>query len=85
MVNITGHRLNCSRNIDWKSQFYIFSGIEFWSTTCEEETDLAIEAQEAAELGEPPDVVSKHYMLGALQYVVPQLLKCLTVQVKFYS
>lgn len=56
-------------------------GIEFWSTACEEELDLAIEAQEAAEIGEPPDVVSKHYMLGALQFVVPLLLKRLTVQV----
>ena len=57
-------------------------GIEFWSTTCDEETDLAIEAQEAAEHGEQPDVVSKHYMLGALQYVLPPMLQRLTIQVQ---
>lgn len=69
--------------LESKEDEVALQGIEFWSTTCEEETDLAIEAQEAAELGEPPDIVSKHYMLGALQYVVPQLLKCLTVQEEY--
>jgi len=61
----------------------VLQGIEFWSTTCDEEIDLAIEAQEAAELGVPPDVVSKHYMLGALQYIVPPILKILTKQEEY--
>lgn len=58
-------------------------GIEFWSTTCDEEIDLALDAQEAADMGEPPDVVSKHYMLGALQYLITPLLKRLTIQEEF--
>lgn len=34
-------------------------GIEFWSTVCDEEVDLSIEAQEAREQGRPPEQVSK--------------------------
>jgi len=70
-------------SLESKDDEVALQGIEFWSTTCDEETDLAIEAQEAAELGEPPDVVSKHYMLGALQYLMPPLLKRLTIQEEF--
>lgn len=58
-------------------------GIEFWSTVCDEEVDLAIEAQEAAERGEPPATSSKHYAKGALQYLVPILMENLTKQEEF--
>lgn len=56
-------------------------GIEFWSTVCDEEADLAIEAVEAAESGHPPDQTSRFYVKGAMQYLVPILLETLTKQV----
>ena len=42
-------------------------GIEFWSNVCDEEVDLQIEAGEAAEMGRPPEHVSRFYAKGALQ------------------
>ena len=42
-------------------------GIEFWSNVCDEEVDLQIEASEAAEMGRPPEHVSRFYAKGALQ------------------
>ncbi|XP_052080885.1 importin subunit beta-1-like isoform X2 [Mytilus californianus] len=56
-------------------------GIEFWSTVCDEEVDLAIELSEAAEQGRPPERTSRFYAKGALQYLCPILLVCLTKQV----
>lgn len=56
-------------------------GIEFWSSVCDEETDLAIEAVEAAESGHPPDQTSKFYVKGAMAYLVPILLEILAKQV----
>ncbi|EDV26853.1 uncharacterized protein TRIADDRAFT_54185 [Trichoplax adhaerens] len=55
-------------------------GIEFWSSICDEEVDLAIEAADAAEAGRPPEQTSKHYVKGALGYLVPILLQTLTKQ-----
>ncbi|KAL4217331.1 Importin subunit beta-1 [Mactra antiquata] len=55
-------------------------GIEFWSTVCDEEVDLAIELSEASEAGKPPERTSRFYAKGALQYLVPLLLNCLTKQ-----
>ena len=55
-------------------------GIEFWSNVCDEEMDLAIEASEAAEQGQPPENTSKFYAKGALQYLVPVLTQTLTKQ-----
>ncbi|GLB44148.1 putative importin-beta N-terminal domain [Lyophyllum shimeji] len=54
--------------------------VEFWSTVCEEEVELAIEAQEAQEYGEPPEVESKHFAKIALPEIVPVLLLLLTKQ-----
>ena len=56
-------------------------GIEFWASVCDEEMDLLIESQEAAEQGRAPENVSRHYAKGALQFVVPILLETLTKQV----
>ncbi|XP_053666618.1 importin subunit beta [Anopheles marshallii] len=58
-------------------------GIEFWSNVSDEEIDLAIEAQEAAETGRLPNRVSKYYARGALQYLVPVLMEKLTHQEEF--
>lgn len=55
-------------------------GIEFWSNVCDEEIDLSIEAVEAAEQGRPPLKTSRFYAKGALQYLVPILMQCLTKQ-----
>ncbi|KAJ7619396.1 armadillo-type protein [Roridomyces roridus] len=54
--------------------------VEFWSTVCEEEVDLAIEAQEAQEYGEQPETESKHFAKIALPEIVPVLLLLLTKQ-----
>ncbi|XP_046331588.1 importin subunit beta-1-like isoform X2 [Haliotis cracherodii] len=55
-------------------------GIEFWSTVCDEEVDLAIELSEAAEQGRPPERTSMFYAKGALQYLIPVLLISLAKQ-----
>ncbi|KAL5520367.1 hypothetical protein ACEPAG_9591 [Sanghuangporus baumii] len=54
--------------------------VEFWSTVCEEEIELAIEAAEAAEYGEPPETESKNFAKIALPEIVPVLLTLLTHQ-----
>ncbi|EJD04944.1 ARM repeat-containing protein [Fomitiporia mediterranea MF3/22] len=54
--------------------------VEFWSTVCEEEIELAIEAAEAAEYGEPPETESKNFAKIALPEIVPVLLGLLTHQ-----
>ncbi|KAJ7058264.1 armadillo-type protein [Mycena amicta] len=57
--------------------------VEFWSTVCEEEIDLAIEAQEAHDYGEAPETESKHFAKVALPEIVPVLLLLLTKQEEF--
>ncbi|KAJ6598685.1 armadillo-type protein [Mycena sp. CBHHK59/15] len=54
--------------------------VEFWSTVCEEEVDLAIEAQEAQEYGEAPETESKFFAKIALPEIIPVLLLLLTKQ-----
>ena len=56
-------------------------GIEFWSTVCDEENELACEALEAAENGHPPLNTSRFYVKGAMDYLVPILLMTLSKQV----
>lgn len=58
-------------------------GIEFWSTVCDEEVDLAIEASDAQEEGRPPEHTSRFYAKGALQYLVPILTQMLAKQEEF--
>jgi len=45
--------------------------------------DLQIEAQEAAEMGRPPEHVSRFYAKGALQFIVPILVHSLTKQEEY--
>lgn len=58
-------------------------GIEFWSSVCDEEMDLAIEAVEAKEANRKPDQRSKYYAKGALQYITPLLTESLKRQEEF--
>ncbi|XP_076241578.1 importin subunit beta Fs(2)Ket isoform X3 [Calliopsis andreniformis] len=58
-------------------------GIEFWSNVSDEEVDLSMEEGEASDVGRPPVKVSRHYAKGALQYLVPVLMKKLTKQEEF--
>ncbi|CAB0037658.1 unnamed protein product [Trichogramma brassicae] len=58
-------------------------GIEFWSNVSDEEVDLSMEEGEASEGGRPPSKVSRHYAKGALQYLVPILMRKLTKQEEF--
>ncbi|XP_033101755.1 importin subunit beta-1-like [Anneissia japonica] len=55
-------------------------GIEFWSNVCDEEMDLAIEATEAMEQSRRPENYSRFYAKGALEFLVPILMKMLTKQ-----
>ncbi|KAJ7351917.1 Importin subunit beta-1 [Desmophyllum pertusum] len=58
-------------------------GIEFWSSVCDEEMDLAIEAVEAEEGNRKPDQASKFYAKGALQYLTPLLTESLKRQEEY--
>ncbi|CAG0913998.1 unnamed protein product [Notodromas monacha] len=58
----------------------VLQGIEFWSNVCDEEVDLAIEANEFDGTGRPPLNTSRFYAKGALNHVLPVLLPILTRQ-----
>lgn len=54
--------------------------VEFWSTVCDEEIELALEAEEAAEYSEAPERDSSHFARVALPEILPVLLLLLTKQ-----
>lgn len=54
--------------------------VEFWSTVCDEEIELALLAEEAAEFGEDPERTSKHFAPVALPEILPVLLQLLMQQ-----
>jgi len=58
----------------------VLQGVEFWSSVCDEEIELSIEASEAQENGTHPEHFSRFYAKGALQHLVPLLLAILTKQ-----
>jgi len=58
----------------------ILQAIEFWSTICDEEMDLILEAEEARESGQEPTRVSNAYADGALPHLCPKLTILLTQQ-----
>ncbi|CAI2165648.1 6370_t:CDS:10 [Funneliformis geosporum] len=54
--------------------------VEFWSTVCDEEIELANEAIEASDAGETPDRLSHNFAKAALPEILPVLLWLLTKQ-----
>lgn len=54
--------------------------VEFWSTVCDEEIELALEAEEAAEYSETPERESSHFARVALPEILPVFLLLLTKQ-----
>ncbi|WFC98298.1 karyopherin Kap95 [Malassezia yamatoensis] len=54
--------------------------VEFWSTVCDEEIELQIEAAEAMEFNEEPVHVSYHFARIALPEIAPVLMELLTQQ-----
>lgn len=54
--------------------------IEFWSTICEEEFEIAYQLHELSERGEPTDISSYNFALLATNDVLPVLLTLLTRQ-----
>ncbi|CAG7851283.1 Importin subunit beta-1 {ECO:0000250/UniProtKB:Q06142} AltName: Full=Importin-95 {ECO:0000250/UniProtKB:Q06142}; AltName: Full=Karyopherin subunit beta-1 {ECO:0000250/UniProtKB:Q06142}; AltName: Full=Karyopherin-95 {ECO:0000250/UniProtKB:Q06142} [Serendipita indica DSM 11827] len=54
--------------------------VEFWSTVCEEEIDLAIEAADAQEFGDQPERESKYFAKVALPEIIPVILRLLMRQ-----
>ncbi|KAI8888288.1 ARM repeat-containing protein [Backusella circina FSU 941] len=59
--------------------------IEFWSTVCDEEIELKIEADEAQEVGEQPEHETYHFAELALPDILPVLLWILTKQDEDYD
>lgn len=58
----------------------VLQAIEFWSTVCDEEIELQIEAEEALEYSEPAERESQHFAQVALPEILPVLLQLLTKQ-----
>ncbi|SDA02376.1 BZ3501_MvSof-1269-A2-R1_Chr12-3g03566 [Microbotryum saponariae] len=54
--------------------------VEFWSTVCDEEIELALEAEEAAEYGDQSERDSSHFARIALPEILPVLLQLLLKQ-----
>eukprot|EP01114_Cavostelium_apophysatum_P022766 TRINITY_DN834_c0_g1_i1.p1 TRINITY_DN834_c0_g1~~TRINITY_DN834_c0_g1_i1.p1 ORF type:complete len:849 (-),score=280.63 TRINITY_DN834_c0_g1_i1:274-2820(-) len=54
--------------------------VEFWSAICDEEIEIAAEAEEASEMTVQPTRFSQNFIKGALQFLVPLLTECLTRQ-----
>lgn len=54
--------------------------IEFWSTVCEEEIDLVLEAQEAHDYGEEPERVCYNFARIAVSEIMPVLMDLVKTQ-----
>lgn len=57
-------------------------GIEFWTTIADEEIELQYELEDAQSVGTTPERTSCYYTRGALEALLPELLECLTKQVR---
>ncbi|XP_066915585.1 importin subunit beta-1-like [Clytia hemisphaerica] len=58
----------------------VLQGVEFWSSVCDEEIDLAIEAADATEMSQEIKSFSQYYAKNALQHIVPIVVDILTRQ-----
>lgn len=58
----------------------VLQGIEFWSSVCEEEIEIALEVADAQEHGSLMPNHSKYYARGAVKFLVPLLLEILEKQ-----
>lgn len=58
----------------------VLQGVEFWSSVCDEEIDLAIEAADATEMSQEIKTFSQHYAKNALNHIIPIILDILTRQ-----
>lgn len=58
----------------------VLQGVEFWSSVCDEEIDLAIEAADAEDTNSTVQAYSRFYAKGALPHLTPILLEILTKQ-----
>lgn len=54
--------------------------VEFWSTVCDEEIELALQSEEAAAYDEPSERESQHFARIALPEVLPVILQLLMRQ-----
>ncbi len=60
----------------------VLQAIEFWSTVCEEEINIADEIAEAFEYDEEPERTSLNFARAALSEILPTLLWLLTKQAR---
>ena len=58
----------------------VLQAIEFWSTVCEEENNIAEEIMDAQDMGVPPDRQSHQFAIRALEQILPDLLNILKKQ-----
>ncbi|TPX51644.1 hypothetical protein SeMB42_g00078 [Synchytrium endobioticum] len=56
----------------------VLQAVEFWSTVCEEELEIAAEAQEAADAGEQPTRENQNFARNAVGELAPILLWLMT-------
>jgi importin subunit beta-1 len=63
-----------------EDEHVVLQAVEFWSTVCEEEIELAMEAAEAYEYNEVPEHESKEFAKIALPEILPVILQLLTRQ-----
>jgi hypothetical protein len=56
--------------------------VEFWSTICDVEMDILLEMDEYVAAKEQPPRNCLNYIKGAMKFLIPVLMECLTKQVR---
>jgi importin subunit beta-1 len=54
--------------------------VEFWSTVCDVEVDILLEMDEYVSMKEKPPRTCLNYIKGAMKFLIPVLMECLTKQ-----